>query len=155
MSKLAIVDLDGVIADSTARFERATIDGKINWKVAFDPELVELDTLIDGVDERLYDLEIAGYTVVFLTSRPETMERATLNWLNRYDVLSIDRRLITKPLSEQFTKTKVWKACEVARLIREHKPERTIFVEDEIANVEEVARQLPDVQCFLKLEDAK
>jgi phosphoglycolate phosphatase-like HAD superfamily hydrolase len=145
--KLCICDLDGVVADSTARFERATTDGKINWKVAFNPELIPLDGLIDGVPASIERLSNAGYSIIFLTSRPEPMESATLAWLNAHGIACEYGQLITK--------TKVWKAREVARLIRERQPERTIFVEDEIANVEEVTSALPHVQCFLRLEDAE
>jgi ribonucleotide monophosphatase NagD (HAD superfamily) len=79
MTSLAIIDLDGVIAENTERFARATKpSGGIDWSVAFDPTLVVLDTLIAGADQAVTRLENKhGYAVIFLTSRPETMREAT------------------------------------------------------------------------------
>jgi phosphoglycolate phosphatase-like HAD superfamily hydrolase len=154
MKKLAIVDLDGIVANRDARFARATTNGKINWKVAFDPALVELDTLIDGCPACLDKLESNGYRVVFLTSRPETMQQATERWLLKHDLLYSYRRLILKPLSKQYTKTKIWKAYAVKALIDEMQPKRAIFIDDERANIETVAEMVPDVMCFLALNEA-
>jgi phosphoglycolate phosphatase-like HAD superfamily hydrolase len=154
MINLCICDLDGIIVNSDARFARATVEGKINWKIAFNPELIELDMLIDGVADHLDRLENEGYTIVFLTSRPETMERATLAWLDRYELLGDRRTLITKPLSAQFVKTKTWKAERVANLIRQSQAQSVIFIDDEQANVETLIELLPDVRCFLKLDEA-
>ena len=152
--KLCICDLDGVVACSDARFGRATTNGRVNWGVAFDPELVALDTLIDGVPAHLERLERDGYTIAFLTSRPESMTRATLFWLRDRQLLAGERTLMLKPSSEQFTKTKVWKARMVAQFIDDMKADHTIVVEDEKANIEEIAAHLPDVKCFLMLEEA-
>lgn len=104
--KLAIIDLDGVVANVDARFaqaeeikqtflEQAGIDRhlvserenatNVYWRAVFNPEYVPMDTLIDGVKEALYDLErndMGGpYEVIFLTSRPESMREATEQWL--------------------------------------------------------------------------
>lgn len=150
---LAIVDLDGIVANSDARFARATTNGKIDWRIAFNPDLVALDTLIDGCPDCLNKLEGNGYTVIFLTSRPEPMRAATEQWLTLHGLLG-NRRLIMKPLSKQYTKTKVWKAEKVQELIEETQAENVIFIDDEVANIEAVAELLPDVRCFLALAEA-
>lgn len=158
MTNLVIVDLDGIVACSDARFERATTNGKINWRVAFNPDLVELDTLIEGCPALLNNLDCHG-DVIFLTSRPEPMRNATELWLSRHGILGgylspFNRRLIMKPLSKQYTKTKVWKAEVVQQLIEEIKPKSVIFVDDEQANIDSVVELLPDVRCFLTLAEA-
>lgn len=137
--KLAIVDLDGVTADSTARFEQAKQgqeNGKIDWAVAFAPELVSLDTLIDGADKAIRRLDDMGYGIVFLTSRPESMEAATKQWLAQHELDCYE--LICKPKSKQFTKTRIWKAEEVKRMTLQAKSfdESAIvmFIDDELEN---------------------
>lgn len=150
---LALVDLDGIVTNSDARFAKATTNGKIDWRIAFNPDLVELDTLIDGCPACLSNLESNGYTVIFLTSRPEPMREATEQWLTLHGLLD-HRRLIMKPLSKQFVKTKTWKAEVVQELIEEMEPENVIFIDDEAANIATVTELLPDVRCFLTLAEA-
>lgn len=81
------------------------------------------------------------------------MRVATEQWLTLHGLLD-HRRLITKPLSKQYTKTKVWKAEEVQELIEEMQPESVIFIDDEQANIETVVELLPEVKCFLTLAEA-
>ncbi len=103
--KLLVCDLDGVIADNTARFQKAAeakqeyietheiYDLSISrqheatslyWQTAFTPELVSLDTLIPGVLDALDDLAtLHDYRIIYLTSRPESMREATIHWLSR------------------------------------------------------------------------
>jgi phosphoglycolate phosphatase-like HAD superfamily hydrolase len=152
-TKIAIVDLDGVVADSTVRFEKATQNEKINWKIAFTPDLVSLDTLMDGVADALTTLESQGYRVIFLTSRPEHMWKATEAWLNLHSLLSPERTLVLKPGTEQFTKTKVWKARMVKELLAEAQPDECLFIDDEAFNVEEVRSALPTLRCVSSLAD--
>lgn len=104
MNKLAIVDIDGVIANNTARFAKAeearhnAMPDKLEdalsltvaqekeltnlyWQTAFTPELVSLDTLIPEANKHIAILEKARYRAVFLTSRPEAMREATTDWM--------------------------------------------------------------------------
>ena len=49
MTRIAFVDLDGVIFDATERFHRARkSDGKIDFTIALDPALVVLARPVDG-----------------------------------------------------------------------------------------------------------
>src|SRR5712691_9407202 len=109
MPKLAIIDLDGVVADNTARMEQAeqrrafyrqhlgdalpdalanpanhasvqkAFDDLLEalyWQAAFTPSAVKLDVLIDGADTAIEAVE-ESYQVLFLTSRPESLRKAT------------------------------------------------------------------------------
>ena len=173
--KLAIIDLDGVIADNTARFAKAEeakaefaahtyatadLDGSkrlhqaaldVYWKTAFDPSLVPLDTLIDGLPEALNQVSHHGYDVLYLTSRPETMRDATVVWMKAHGLTIVPRNnafgilfpaLLMKPASQQFVKTLTWKTGIVETLIRLFDVEDLLFVDDEPAICESVA-QLP------------
>src|SRR5271165_457252 len=47
----------------------------------FDPDLVPLDTIEDQARTLIEDLEAQGTLVVYLISRPHTMQAATEHWL--------------------------------------------------------------------------
>jgi ribonucleotide monophosphatase NagD (HAD superfamily) len=150
--KLAIIDLDGVIANSDARFAKAAKpDGGVNWRVAFDPALVSLDQLIDGAVAALNRLEEQGFTIIILTSRPESMKEATAAWLAQHDLHRFT--LQCKPASEQFTKTVRWKAKEVRKLIEAYKPEVIVFVDDEAGNRESVLLSNAGIACHACFAD--
>lgn len=160
--KLAIVDIDGIVCDSTARFAKAeeakqayyrecgiteeeALDGTVKqannlyWQTAFTPDLVQLDRLIDGVHLQLERIERAGYRIYFLTSRPETLRRATFRWLRENLLLNWNDRLIMKPISQQFVKTVTWKAGIGEVLVRLRDAHHLLFVDDEPAHCEAVA----------------
>lgn len=158
MNRLACIDLDGVVSDSTARFAKAEeakqqyIETMSNdlyqasmrdatslfWQTAFSPDLVPLDVLIDGTWGYIKQIEQNGYEVVFLTSRPETMQEATVTWLNLYDLDTYT--LVMKPASKQFTKTTVWKSDEIQRLAKERNAEIVLVVDDEHVNLAEISK---------------
>ncbi len=102
------------------------------WQTAFTPRLVNLDTLIECADEALYRLEEeAGYHIVFLTSRIESMRRATLAWLTehlREAVQSYD--LVMKDTAFQYTKTPVWKAGTIQTLASLYGADDLLVVDD-------------------------
>jgi len=177
--KLAIVDLDMVVADNTKRFENAAFmrgywHGQLTdklkeplanptnqafiekglddllenlfWQTAFEPDLVQLDTLIEGVDEALYHLEEElGYHIVFLTSRPESMRQATREWLLKYlDESLMSWEIVMKPPAFQFVKTVTWKAGTVQMLHRLFEADELLFIDDEVANRQAILDAYPD-----------
>lgn len=179
MNKLAIIDIDGVLSDSSARFAKAeeakatylaTQDmkdaakhhgldqirkeaDKVYWQTAFTPELVALDTLIDGVPQALEQIERAGYDVLFLTSRPESMRQTTVDWFwslsPNFVVLDGEGayrdQLIMKPASQQFVKTITWKSGIVELLVRLFGVDELLYVDDEQAHCNAV--EALDLDC--------
>ncbi len=146
-TRLAIVDIDGVIADATGRFakaeeakqaylnemkelqitdDRGTTD--TYWQTVFNPEHVPLDTLIEGADAAIEQLE-KRYDVIYLTSRPERMRAATYEWL--VDMRLSGPRIIMKASAFQYVKTVVWKAGMVQTLAALYHAHSVIFVDDE------------------------
>lgn len=173
MGKLAIIDLDGVCVDSSARFAKAeeakltSLRGNemavgdyggvlykegcyqqsdmqraidVYWRTAFTPDLVKLDVLMEDTNQALERIVDAGYSLLFVTSRPETMRQATVDWFWQNDVVSgstgivemLDS-LIMKPLSQQFVKTAVWKAGTIEVLARVLQSDELLVVDDEHA----------------------
>lgn len=159
MNKLAIIDLDGVVFDSSERFKRATrSDGSINWDIAFDPRLCVLDTIIPGAREALAQLNRAKWNIVFLSSRPEAMTVATLARLVDEEIVDFriaSDQLILKPKKAQYTKTIYWKNDIVERLLDGH--DQIIFVDDEETHrefVDETATALGyDMRCYGSLDE--
>lgn len=152
---LFVIDIDGVVLDSTKRFEKAkTTNGSTDWGVAFDPALLSLDTIIENAGEMICDLDTRG-SLVYLTSRPESLQDATYEQLKKFGLIrtTLVAALITKPESKKFVKTMKWKAEEVHTLAEKH--ENVVFIDDEKNNRQAVEElELPNVACFKSLEQA-
>lgn len=142
MKNVAFIDIDGVIANNDARFEQATTNGKIDWKIAFDSDLIKLDTLIDGADECLQHLQ-KTFRIVLFSSRPESLREATNAWLKEHGQYGIPHsHLVLKPPAAQYTKTVTWKALTLDTLAMFLDAEFAIFVDDEAANIDEVVKHM-------------
>ncbi len=158
--KLAIIDLDGVIANVEARFAKAD-EAKRNfrgsleailpgserketdlyWQTVFDPALVPLDTLIDGAKEALETIR-ANRPIIVLTSRPETIRAATEQWLFHHGILffaQMSAALVMKPPAFQYTKTMIWKAGMIQHLATERRADEVLVIDDEAANRDHLA----------------
>jgi hypothetical protein len=163
--KLAIIDLDGVVANADVRFRQAELAKEqwlmerqqglpyanepmtereatdLYWRTAFTPELVPLDTLIEDVNTHLLDIQVEyGYKVVFLTSRPEDMRQATVEWLFEHTVYDGDDDLVMKPPAFQYTKTPVWKAGMIQFFISFDQVTDLLIVDDEQTHLNEITR---------------
>ncbi|SRR5579875_1013187 len=184
MTRLCIVDIDGVVADSTARFAKAEEAKQkaikllesdpatwsiakskatdLFWRTAFTPELVTLDTLIEGTLEAVRNLWSDGWDVFFLTSRPESMRNATIEWfrVNRFPSFLVDgEKLYMKAPAFQYTKTIVWKAGMIETIAANYEAEEVLVIDDEQVNIDEImkyAEKAPyTIRCYksLKMED--
>lgn len=137
----------------------------------FDPELVKLDMTEEEANTFIERIETRGAIVVYLTSRPHTMQAATEQWLAEH---GIKRRCFFKnygtgepgpdgklDTGDRYIKTAAWKAREVGRIISQVESELgeklswVLFVDDEEANRQAVA-ELGDPRILLRcsLEDA-
>jgi hypothetical protein len=139
-SKQAFIDLDGTVCNSEKRFEQARKSGQIDWKIAFHPPLLEMDELIVGSEVALEHLEAEGWTVIFLSSRPESLRKATKSWLKRYSLLHgpslVERQLILKAPKFRFSRTPHWKAEVICAAGA--KAAQVLFVDDETENLSTV-----------------
>ncbi len=167
--KLAFIDLDGVIADSTARFDHAEFVATMRytkstqsklwtdlyWRTVFHPDHLVLDTVIDGVRDALTQLEEDYDSVIFLTSRPESMRAATVAWLEQHlEVHTRELLLIMKPSAFQYVKTVTWKAGTIHQLAAYYSATDVLVVDDEQANLDEVTRHDAPYKllCFTNLK---
>ena len=111
------------------------------WRIVFLPDLVALDTPIDGAQEALEEIYHRYWRTWILTSNPEHTFDARRVWLEQYDFLP-NVALLTKPADQQYTKTTKWKSEMVHQKIIETGAQRVIFIDDEIANSQQVATML-------------
>jgi hypothetical protein len=178
--KLCICDLDGVIANVDARFQRAelakeqwlmerqqglpyAVDQRteksaqdVYWRAVFNPEYVPLDTLIEGVNAVLLDLQYTdGYKLVLLTSRPESMRAATVAWVHEHLDPAIDYKLFMKPSAFQYTKTYTWKAGMVQTLAAFYEADELCVVDDELVNLQEVGKFSTFARLFKQLYEVR
>lgn len=164
--KVAFVDVDGVIANNTERFDRARKHSflylcacviaryiphdrlrkrfrrdKINWRVALDPDLVELDTLIDGAVEAVQALAMLDYIPVYLTGRPENMRDATKIWLATHN---IPAGVILMRKDGDFRHAGLVKADFINTYLEEHEDvEAVVLVDDEASNTSKIFELTP------------
>ncbi len=150
--KIAIIDIDGVIADSIERFKQCTEGGKINWDRALSSELLHLDKLIQNAAENLYGISEHYDKTILLTSRYDHMRQASLVWLDQHNIVTYERAIF-KPWNDRFVKTKHWKAQQVLKILEEHNGTtllqsrgdpltEVLIVEDEEANREEIQQEV-------------
>jgi hypothetical protein len=163
MTRLAIIDVDGIIANVDARFEQAKADAEgafvdrayekrdydnVYWRAVFNPEYVPMDTLIEGAREAIDCLLKENYTVFFLTSRTEAMRLRTEEWLHNHRIVPIweHNRLIMKAPAFQYVKTAVWKAGMVQTLEALYEATDLLIIDDEQANIDEHLKYFSNIQ---------
>ena len=92
-----------------------------DWGLFFDPKLLAYDRLVELADERIDALERAGWSIIFVTSLPDTCFEARRQQMIEAGLLTGEARgLVCKPACAQFLKTKHWKALVVAGVRTHH-----------------------------------
>jgi hydroxymethylpyrimidine pyrophosphatase-like HAD family hydrolase len=87
MKKTVIFDLDGTLALIDKRRAIAALpNGKINWKVFFEPTNIELDEPNTPVIEMAKMLKSQGHSVVIFSGRDSISRKETIDWLNQFGV---------------------------------------------------------------------
>ena len=94
MKNIVIFDLDGTIALINKRRELSSKpNGKFDWDIFFNPKNIDLDEPNFPVINILKSLKNSGYKIVILSGRLETTKKATINWLNKYNVVFDDFKM--------------------------------------------------------------
>jgi hypothetical protein len=138
----------------------------------FDPELVQHDVIEEEARTHIERIEGRSAQIVYLTSRPHTMQAVTEHWLAEQAILRpcfFKNYGTGKPsgpdgkpdVGDRYMKTAAWKAREVSRIISQVETEQgeqlswILFVDDEETNRQAVA-ELGDLRILLRcsLEDA-
>ena len=103
-----IIDIDDTLCLSGRRFELAKkSNGKIDWDIAHNPELVKEDKpnlpMIDLAKRYKKD----GFKIIILTGRPDSIKEVTENWLDKYGIEYDELYMRTK--REYYTKAHIFK----------------------------------------------
>jgi len=87
-NKIVIFDLDGTIADITARRKLSTKDnGKLDWDKFFDPKNIDLDIPNQKVVDMLNMIDNTDrYQIYILSGRSDKTKDATIDWLNNHGI---------------------------------------------------------------------
>ena len=100
MNKIVIFDLDGTLADITARRKLATKDnGKLDWDVFLHRDNIKLDV----PNQKVVDMarminDTDKYQIWILSGRTKATYRTTRNWLIQNDIPFDD--LIMRPTDD-------------------------------------------------------
>ncbi len=145
-TKVCVVDVDGTLIDSSERFRISTYKGRINWKKALDPKLIErLDRPMPGhiIEEIVRKCREMCDKVVVLTGRPRRLEDITRRQLEkigfRYDILIMRD-------DNDFTEEIVYKLRKLRELARKY--EIAAIFDDNIRFLIAVRNMIPHVKLF-------
>jgi phosphoglycolate phosphatase-like HAD superfamily hydrolase len=87
MKNKVIFDLDGTLALIDERRELAALpNGKIDWKIFFDPENIKLDLPNEPVIEMFKCLADRGFEMIILSGRDAISRTETRAWLKEHDI---------------------------------------------------------------------
>ena len=83
-NKIVIFDLDGTLADITARRTLSTKDnGKMDWDVFFNPDNIDLDVPNQKVVYMLQMIDNTDrYQIWILSGRSDVTKDVTIDWLS-------------------------------------------------------------------------
>ncbi|MBI2566346.1 MAG: hypothetical protein HYV63_04860, partial [Candidatus Schekmanbacteria bacterium] len=108
----AVIDIDGTVADETARRLAATDEqGKMDWDAYFRAADVDRDPPIPDAATVLSSVHAAGVAIAYVSSRPESLRETTAAWLDRYQFPTGDLILRGK-----YQRTHEFKSAALQRL---------------------------------------
>ena len=82
-----IIDIDDTLSLAGERFKLATKpNGKIDWNIAHDVELVKNDKPNEPMIDLAKRYKKDGFKIVIITGRPDSIREVTEEWLKKYDV---------------------------------------------------------------------
>lgn len=125
-----ILDIDGTLSDAEHRAHYVNKDIP-DWQGFLQPNLVGLDTVIEGSQRGFEYLSKIATKVYFLTGRNESLREVTAKWL--HDNFKVNKlkhvRLIMRPLNDNRLPTTY--KDEALVKIKAHSPRVTIAIDDD------------------------
>jgi uncharacterized HAD superfamily protein len=173
--KVALVDIDGPVADNSARenFARIVVQSAMKQVASFldekesedlrkkifyheaafyRPDKVLEDKLVHGAQVDLFKLHEAGYEIRYLTSRPDHLFTVTGAWLKKQQ-LPVAEVLCKHMGAFRFIRSDLWKEGVVEILIRSLNISHLIFVDDEEKNRTAVIRMAEQTGCRVQVSE--
>ena len=127
--KYAIFDMDDTLCSLKHRRDKAMESGKMNYKILFNPKLVEYDLPEDHVVELAEILNMFNTRIIIITARPYYMEQATKDWLKHHRIPYF--KLITKEKHKVFQKSSLWKESKLQELLQDINIEQIVLSIDD------------------------
>lgn len=113
-----IIDIDDTLCLAGKRFELAKKpDGKTDWDIAHDPELVKKDKPNLPMIDLAKRYKKAGFKVVILTGRPDSIKKITKEWLKKYQIEYDELYMRSK--KDHFLKANIFKKKIYQEFIKE------------------------------------
>tara|TARA_R100001463_G_scaffold35888_1_gene77860 strand:+ start:163 stop:618 length:456 start_codon:yes stop_codon:yes gene_type:complete len=129
--KYAIFDMDDTLCTLEHRRKLASKEGrhKIDFKILFDPMLVEYDKPNGHVVELAQILNMFNTRIIIMTARPYYMQDATMVWLLKHKIPYF--KLITKEKNKVFQKSSIWKESKLQELLEDISVEQIVLSIDD------------------------
>jgi len=127
--KYAIFDMDDTLCTLKHRRNKAMQSGKMNYKILFNPQLVEYDLPENHVVELAEILKMFNTRIIIMTARPYYMEEATKQWLKNHRIPYF--KLITKEKHNVFQKSSLWKESKLQELLEDINIEQIVLSIDD------------------------
>ena len=139
VKRWAIFDLDNTIAKIDKRLAKATVNGKLDYKLLHQEYLIMQDTPMYDTIDLIESLATFNVGIFILTGRFKSAKESTEEWLNYYKV-TYDK-LVMKSYKDTYVKSNTWKEKQLLKFIEEnnitsehiilaaddHKPNQTMF----------------------------
>lgn len=139
VKRWAIFDLDNTIAKIDKRLAKATVNGKLDYKLLHQEYLIMQDIPMYNTIDLIDSLSRLNVGIFILTGRFESTKESTEEWLNYYRI-PYDK-LVMKSYKDTYVKSNTWKEKQLLKFIEEnnitsehiilaaddHKPNQTMF----------------------------
>lgn len=139
VKRWAIFDLDNTIAKIDKRLAKATVNGKLDYKLLHQEYLITQDTPMYDTIDLMESLATFNVGIFILTGRFESTKGCTEEWLTYWRV-PYDK-LVMKSYKDTYVKSNTWKEKQLLKFIEEnnitsehiilavddHKPNQTMF----------------------------
>jgi len=118
VKRWAIFDLDNTIAKMDKRLAKATVNGKLNYKLLHQEYLITQDAPMYDTIDLMDSLASFNVGIFILTGRFESTKGSTEEWLNHYKI-PYDK-LVMKSYKDTYIKSNTWKEKQLLKFIEEN-----------------------------------
>lgn len=141
---IVFIDIDGTIADASARLPFVMGPGKKDWDSFHRPELVAADPPIEAAREALRGIFSADiYTPIIMTGRPARLRSVTEEWLVKH--FQIDTTptvgcfdatpLLMRP-DRDYSSSVAYKKRQLSETLDCYPNDLPMFIDDDLRNKE-------------------
>jgi hypothetical protein len=142
---IIFIDIDGTVADASARLPFVTGPGKKNWEAFHDPGLVVADPPIESARDALHEIfscrEI--YTPIMMTGRPARLRGVTEKWLFTHFGIDttpaigcLDATPLLMRADKDYSSSRDYKKRQLSETLECYPNDIVMFIDDDLRNKE-------------------